>query len=99
MAETATQEFLQVVRTSVEGPKSEAQPAERGAEATTPAAKEGAALHRERLAAILSGEESIKLYLEFLYRNNKSDLLILKNTLVRLSPFTQRVFSKVTAAI
>jgi 26S proteasome regulatory subunit N2 len=35
LAETATQEFLQVVRTSVEGPKSEAQPAEGGAEATT----------------------------------------------------------------
>ncbi|KWU45030.1 26S proteasome regulatory complex, non-ATPase subcomplex, Rpn2/Psmd1 subunit, partial [Rhodotorula sp. JG-1b] len=86
LAETATQEFLQVVRTSVEGPKSEAQPAEGGAEATTPAAKEGAALHRERLAAILSGEESIKLYLEFLYRNNKSDLLILKNTLDALEP-------------
>lgn len=48
--------------------------------------KEGAELHRERVVTILSGEESIKLYLEFLYRNNKADLLILKNTLDALEP-------------
>ncbi|GAA5864300.1 hypothetical protein JCM3774_002744 [Rhodotorula dairenensis] len=89
LAETATQEFLQVVRTSVEGPRPDA-PADGDAQAAgqdaPPQPKEGAALHRERLATILSGEESIKLYLEFLYRNNKSDLLILKNTLDALEP-------------
>lgn len=89
LAETATQEFLQVVRSSLEGPRaadatgaegSAAAPQAQEQEAAQP--KEGAELHRERLTAILSGEESIKLYLEFLYRNNKADLLILKNTLV-----------------
>ena len=34
----------------------------------------------KKIRNILSGELSIKLYLEFLYRNNKADLLILKNT-------------------
>ncbi|KAI8062416.1 armadillo-type protein [Gongronella butleri] len=34
----------------------------------------------DKIRAILSGEESIRLYLEFLYRNNHTDLLILKNT-------------------
>ncbi|ORX50506.1 26S proteasome regulatory complex, non-ATPase subcomplex, Rpn2/Psmd1 subunit [Hesseltinella vesiculosa] len=34
----------------------------------------------KKIKAILSGEESIRLYLEFLYRNNHTDLLILKNT-------------------
>lgn len=34
----------------------------------------------ERARDILTGEESIKLYLEFLYRNNRADLLILKQT-------------------
>lgn len=78
LAETATQEFLEVVRTSLKGVEAAV---EEGAE-TTP--KEGAQLHRERVVAILSGEESIKLYLEFLYRNNHADLLILKGTKARL---------------
>ena len=34
------------------------------------------------LRQILSGEESIKLYLDFLKRNNKVDMLILKATKV-----------------
>ncbi|KDQ63503.1 hypothetical protein JAAARDRAFT_119183 [Jaapia argillacea MUCL 33604] len=34
----------------------------------------------DNLRQILSGQESVKLYLEFLKRNNKVDLLILKNT-------------------
>jgi 26S proteasome regulatory subunit N2 len=34
----------------------------------------------QKIRLILSGQLSIKLYLEFLYRNNKADLLILKNT-------------------
>ncbi|BGP50648.1 proteasome regulatory particle base subunit [Rhodotorula kratochvilovae] len=85
LAETATQEFLNFVRTALAAP---APPA--AAEGDVPAEveqpKEGAELHRERVVTILSGEESIKLYLEFLYRNNKSDLLILKNTLDALEP-------------
>ncbi|TFY64407.1 hypothetical protein EVJ58_g2635 [Rhodofomes roseus] len=34
----------------------------------------------DKLRRILLGQESIKLYLEFLKRNNKTDMLILKNT-------------------
>ncbi|GAA5825993.1 hypothetical protein JCM11251_000081 [Rhodosporidiobolus azoricus] len=86
LAETATQEFLQVVSTSLAptpaapatGVEGEAAPA---AADVQPAEKTGAELHRERVVSILSGEESIKLYLEFLYRNNKSDMLILKGTM------------------
>ena len=36
----------------------------------------------DQLRNILLGQESIKLYLEFLKRNNKVDMLILKNTKV-----------------
>ena len=36
----------------------------------------------DKLRNILGGQESVKLYLEFLRRNNKVDLLILKNTKV-----------------
>jgi len=81
LAETATQEFLEVVRSSLRLPATEPEGAA-GVEVAAAAsgAQDGPALHRERLAAILSGEESIKLYLEFLYRNNHADLLILKGT-------------------
>ncbi|KZP16841.1 hypothetical protein FIBSPDRAFT_912172 [Athelia psychrophila] len=40
----------------------------------------------ENLRNILGGQESVKLYLEFLRRNNKVDLLILKNTKEALEP-------------
>lgn len=76
LAETATQEFLEIVRASLKG--GEVAPASADAPP-----KEGAELHKERIVAILTGEESIKLYLEFLYRNNHADLLILKKTKVR----------------
>jgi 26S proteasome regulatory subunit N2 len=36
----------------------------------------------DKLRNILTGQESVKLYLEFLKRNNKVDMLILKNTKV-----------------
>jgi 26S proteasome regulatory subunit N2 len=36
----------------------------------------------DKLRNILGGQESVKLYLEFLKRNNKVDLLIVKNTKV-----------------
>ncbi|KAL1951548.1 hypothetical protein VTO73DRAFT_697 [Trametes versicolor] len=40
----------------------------------------------DELRKILLGQESIKLYLEFLKRNNKVDMLILKNTKDALEP-------------
>lgn len=36
-----------------------------------------------KLRSIMSGELTVKLHLEFLFRNNRADLLILKNTKVR----------------
>jgi hypothetical protein len=86
LAETATQEFLQVVSTSLAAP-APAAAVEGEAAAPVEGEKVGKELHRERVISILSGEESIKLYLEFLYRNNKSDMLILKGTMVCLLPF------------
>ncbi|CAG8688334.1 13834_t:CDS:10, partial [Gigaspora margarita] len=47
---------------------------------------------------ILSGEESIKLHLEFLYRNNHTDLLILKNTKNALESRNSVYHSAVTFA-
>ena len=40
----------------------------------------------DRLREILGGQESVKLYLEFLKRNNKTDMLILKNTKAGQAP-------------
>ncbi|KAJ3574095.1 hypothetical protein NP233_g1992 [Leucocoprinus birnbaumii] len=40
----------------------------------------------DKLRAILTGKESVKLYLEFLKRNNQTDLLILKNSKEALDP-------------
>jgi len=39
-----------------------------------------------KLMTILSGDTTIDLHLQFLIRNNKTDLLILKNTKVRNKP-------------
>jgi 26S proteasome regulatory subunit N2 len=39
----------------------------------------------DKLRTILTGKESVKLYREFLKRNNQTDLLILKNTKVKAS--------------
>lgn len=36
----------------------------------------------DQVREILAGQESVKLYLEFLRRNNKTDMLILKHTKV-----------------
>ena len=41
----------------------------------------------DKLRSILTGQESIKLYLEFLKRNNHADLLILKHTKVGFVSF------------
>ena len=68
LADTATQEFLQLVRDNL----GSAAPADQEAtESDT---------NLEQVRRILTGEESIKLYLEFLSRNNHADLLILKTT-------------------
>ncbi|KAK4049515.1 proteasome regulatory particle base subunit [Microbotryomycetes sp. JL201] len=65
LVETATQEFLESVRNNLQA-----------IDLTIDGAKE----HRERVVRILTGEETIKLFLEFLYRNNHADMLILKGT-------------------
>jgi len=41
----------------------------------------------KNLREILSGEKSIRLYLEFLQKNNHADLRILKNTKVSIMLF------------
>ncbi|KAG2183158.1 hypothetical protein INT43_006153 [Umbelopsis isabellina] len=51
-----------------------------------------------KIKTILSGEESIKLYLEFLYRKNHTDLLILKNTKNALESRNSVYHSAVTFA-
>ncbi|KAJ7596896.1 D-isomer specific 2-hydroxyacid dehydrogenase [Mycena floridula] len=40
----------------------------------------------DKLRNILTGQETVKLYLQFLKRNNQADLLILKNTKDALTP-------------
>ncbi|GAA5807641.1 hypothetical protein MFLAVUS_001011 [Mucor flavus] len=52
----------------------------------------------KKIKSILSGEESIRLHLEFLYRNNHTDLLILKNTKNALESRNSIYHSAVTFA-
>lgn len=40
---------------------------------------------------ILSGEMAIELHLQFLIRNNNTDLMILKNTKVKLNWLKERI--------
>lgn len=40
---------------------------------------------------ILSGEMAIELHLQFLIRNNNTDLMILKNTKVKLNWLKKRI--------
>ncbi|PLW58365.1 hypothetical protein PCANC_00465 [Puccinia coronata f. sp. avenae] len=84
LAETATQEFLEVIRSKLVGSaqknsstKTEGDMVVDAGEASS---KPDVNPHIEQARRILSGEETIKLYLEFLYRNNHADLLILKQT-------------------
>ena len=51
-----------------------------------------------KIRVVLSGELTIQLTLEFLYRNNKSDLLILKNIKNALEPRSSVYYSAVTFA-
>ncbi|KAJ9122577.1 hypothetical protein QFC22_002006 [Naganishia vaughanmartiniae] len=69
LADTASQEFL--------GKVIEALPVEEEVKAEEPSPLQA-------LKEILSGEKSIRLYLEFLSKNNHSDLLLLKN--IKVSP-------------
>ncbi|OAD01801.1 hypothetical protein MUCCIDRAFT_187029 [Mucor lusitanicus CBS 277.49] len=85
LEENATQEFLSKVS------------AELPAEPETTEKTEGAA-EEEKIKSILSGEESIRLHLEFLYRNNHTDLLILKNTKNALESRNSIYHSAVTFA-
>ncbi|KAL0144616.1 armadillo-type protein [Mucor lusitanicus] len=94
LEENATQEFLSKVS------------AELPAEPETTEKTEGAAEEEKpkldtpykKIKSILSGEESIRLHLEFLYRNNHTDLLILKNTKNALESRNSIYHSAVTFA-
>ncbi|KAG1796206.1 hypothetical protein EV424DRAFT_1547135 [Suillus variegatus] len=55
-----------------------------GVKADLPEGKEETQDIYDKLRKILDGQESVKLYLEFLKRNNKVDMLILKNTKVSI---------------
>jgi 26S proteasome regulatory subunit N2 len=70
LADTASQEFL--------GKVIEALPVEDEVKSEDPSTLQA-------LKEILSGEKSIRLYLEFLSKNNHSDLLLLKN--IKVSQF------------
>ncbi|KAI9248920.1 armadillo-type protein [Sporodiniella umbellata] len=52
----------------------------------------------KKIKSILTGQESIRLHLEFLYRNNHTDLLILKNTKNALESRNSVYHSAVTFA-
>ncbi|CAG8718005.1 12836_t:CDS:2, partial [Racocetra fulgida] len=94
LEENATQEFLQRVinELPVGSSSSSTHHEKQDGEAMETDETESASQPDEkyvRIRNILSGEESIKLHLEFLYRNNHTDLLILKNTkgLTLLQPY------------
>ncbi|KAI8097880.1 armadillo-type protein [Gilbertella persicaria] len=89
LEENATQEFLSKVA------------AELPQEESTDATQEEKPKHDtpfKKIKSILSGEESIRLHLEFLYRNNHTDLLILKNTKNALESRNSIYHSAVTFA-
>ncbi|KAG9293368.1 hypothetical protein G9A89_007614 [Geosiphon pyriformis] len=103
LEDNATQEFLQnVVRqlpagaVSTTAEKQDLQPME-----TDEAEEQPQNPNNEKygkIRSILSGEESIRLHLEFLYRNNHTDLLILKNTKNALESRNSVYHSAVTFA-
>ncbi|KAI9302563.1 armadillo-type protein, partial [Cunninghamella echinulata] len=71
LEDNATQDFLSKVSASLPKPDTQDDSENATQENNDPIKK---------ILSILSGEESIRLYLEFLYRNNHTDLMILKNT-------------------
>ncbi|KAG1151716.1 hypothetical protein G6F37_010932 [Rhizopus arrhizus] len=94
LEENATQEFLSKVSSglpsepTVEEPKEDAMEVEQPQNDTP----------FKKIKSILSGQESIRLHLEFLYRNNHTDLLILKNTKSALESRNSAYHSAVTFA-
>ncbi|KAN0063959.1 proteasome regulatory particle base subunit [Thecaphora frezii] len=81
LAESATQEFLENVRSDLQS-KVGSQPKQEGADADMDDSSEVSTVDSciARIRSILQGEESIQLYLEFLQRSNKADLSLLKST-------------------
>jgi 26S proteasome regulatory subunit N2 len=86
LVEMATQEFLTKVRDAL-GSRSEEKKEEgtsTGMEVDRPQGQgePDSKNNVEIVRRILTGVDAVKLYLEFLYRNNHADLLILKKTKV-----------------
>jgi 26S proteasome regulatory subunit N2 len=91
LVEMATQEFLTNVRDALGGGSEEKQDASGGDTGTgmevdkpQAQAEPGSTDNVETVRRILTGVDAVKLYLEFLYRNNHADFLILKKTKVRV---------------
>lgn len=92
--ESATQQFLLKVKNLLKALITVAQPMETGeAELDEPAIKsekvepkisEDLKTHVEKLLVILNGEITINTNMQFLIKNNKSDLLVLKTIKVIL---------------
>ena len=80
LEDNATQEFLHKVTAALPNIPVAVKD-ENSMEVDQPSGDMTAGIYKN-IKTILSGELSIKLYLEFLHRNNHSDLLILKNTKV-----------------
>ena len=80
LAEGGAQDYLQGVRDQL--PTSEVRAYPETVLFTLNAIQDDQPIY-DKLRQILTGEESIKLYLDFLKRNNKVDMLILKGTKVR----------------
>ncbi|KAI8891036.1 26S proteasome regulatory complex, non-ATPase subcomplex, Rpn2/Psmd1 subunit [Backusella circina FSU 941] len=93
LEENATQEFLSKV--AVELPS---EPAVQESDDAMQEDKPKNDTPFKKIKSILSGEESIRLHLEFLYRNNHTDLLILKNTKNALESRNSIYHSAVTFA-
>jgi 26S proteasome regulatory subunit N2 len=95
LEDTATQDFLQKLLGGLPAGPSEALPSAAAATSAdametdekkedVKAGDEAFADQFGKIRTILSGDLSIKLYLEFLFRTNKTDMLIIKNTKVSL---------------
>ncbi|ORX85159.1 26S proteasome regulatory complex, non-ATPase subcomplex, Rpn2/Psmd1 subunit, partial [Basidiobolus meristosporus CBS 931.73] len=99
LEENATQDFLRQVASAL--PQDEPEPAAGGQSDNSMDVDEKANLLSvptvyKNIRTILAGEQSIKLHLEFLFRNNHTDLLILKNTKNSLESRNSMYHSAVT---
>ncbi|KAL1935717.1 hypothetical protein VTP01DRAFT_4857 [Rhizomucor pusillus] len=91
LEESATQDFLSKVAKDIPEDKSNQEDTEMKGESNKDSSY-------SKVRSILSGEETIRLNLEFLYRNNHADLLILKNTKNALDSRNSIYHSAVTFA-